>query len=80
MTGKMMAARRVNRWEGHGSKAHRFLRLALEAGPAYAYRLATLSELTVCSGSVACHAVPPHSCMNRYQSGNSGPVANSRSI
>ena len=41
----------VNCWEGRGSKAHQFLQLAPEAGPAY--RLAGLSELIVCSGSVA---------------------------
>ncbi|MCO4239618.1 DUF4192 family protein [Pseudarthrobacter raffinosi] len=41
----------INWWEGRGSKAHQFLQLALEADPGY--HLGRLSELMICSGSVA---------------------------
>jgi Domain of unknown function (DUF4192) len=41
----------INWWEGHGSKAHQFLQLALEADPGY--RLAKLSDQMIGSGMVA---------------------------
>jgi hypothetical protein len=45
----------------------------LEAGPAY--HLAALSELMILH-RIGCHVMPfpPRRCMNRYQSGNSGPA------
>ncbi|MGM9474418.1 DUF4192 domain-containing protein [Pseudarthrobacter sp. YS3] len=45
----------INWWQGRGSKAHRFMQLALEADPSY--HLARLSDQMICSGSVAmsCH-------------------------
>ena len=41
----------INWWEGRGSKAHRYLQLALETDPTY--RLAALSDQMVGSGIVA---------------------------
>ncbi|WP_115787476.1 DUF4192 domain-containing protein [Arthrobacter silvisoli] len=41
----------INWWEGHGSKAHQFLQLALEADPGY--HLAKLSDQMIGSGMVA---------------------------
>jgi hypothetical protein len=74
MTGKWWLRRRVNFWEGRGSKPHRFR----HSGPRGRPRLPTgqaqrTHHLLRISGHVM--PFPPHSCINRHQSGNSGPAS-----